>query len=108
MPEEKRKHKRTPLIYFLKVYDRDSGRLFGHMVDISNNGMMIMSEAPFQERNAFTLGVENMLDLDGGPHIPFDAECRWCKDTEDKQLYDGGFQIVNTSLAMQELITVYH
>jgi hypothetical protein len=44
MPE-KRKLKRRQLIYYLRVLDRDSGALVGRLVDITTEGVMLLSES---------------------------------------------------------------
>ena len=42
--QEKRKHKRIPLHYYLKVSETDSQKHLGYMIDVSEAGFKLLSE----------------------------------------------------------------
>ena len=52
---EKRKLNRRHLIYYLRVFDRDTSILIGHLVDITAEGIMLISEDPIETDNIFQL-----------------------------------------------------
>lgn len=41
---EKRKHKRANLIYYLEVHDEEAKKCIGHLIDISQGGLKLISE----------------------------------------------------------------
>jgi hypothetical protein len=50
--------KRRHLIYYLRVFDRSSGKLVGHLVDVTTQGMMLISEAPLPDEAEFELRMD--------------------------------------------------
>lgn len=104
---EHRKEARTHLLYYLRVFDRDSDTLFGHVVDLSKHGMLITSHLPLENQRTYRLAVEDVSIMDKLGTVNLDAECRWCKTDIDVELNDGGFSIVNPSQKAQSLIADY-
>ena len=45
--------KRRQLVYYLKLYDEESGELVGNVVDITTRGCKIISEEPLPAGNPF-------------------------------------------------------
>lgn len=104
---EQRKEARTHLLYYLRVFDRQSDTLFGHVVDLSPGGMLITSHRPLENRKTYSLAVEDVGVMDHLGTVDFDAECRWCSTDHNVDLYDAGFSIVNPSHQVQSLIADY-
>jgi len=104
---EQRRSKRAHLFYYIRVYDRNTKRLFGHAVDLSEGGMMIMSDEPIKTNTRLNLALEDTLDIDGDSLIDFDAECRWCNNDFTHALYDAGVKFVSPSEKIKELVHAY-
>ncbi|MCG8672003.1 MAG: PilZ domain-containing protein [Pseudomonadales bacterium] len=104
---EQRKESRTHLLYYLRVFDRNSDTLFGHVVDLSPNGMLITSHKPLENQRTYKLAVEDVGVMDQLGTVNFEAECRWCKTDHNVDLYDAGFSLVNPSNQVQTLIADY-
>ncbi len=101
---EKRKLKRRHLIYYLRVFDRESNKLIGHLIDISPQGIMIMSEEPLEVNKLFKLRMDLPVDVFEKTEIEFDAESRWTKKDINPEFYDTGFAIMNLSYTDGRLI----
>jgi hypothetical protein len=101
---EKRKLKRRHLIYYLRVFDRESNKLIGHLIDISPQGIMIMSEEPLEVNKFFKLRMDLPVDIFEKTEIEFDAESRWTKKDINPEFYDTGFAIMNLSYTDGRLI----
>ncbi len=101
---EKRKLARRHLIYYLRVFDRDTDRLLGHLIDISPQGIMIMSEEPLETNKTFTLRMDLPEDIFDKSEIEFEAESRWTKKDVNPEFYDTGFAITNLSYTDGRLI----
>jgi hypothetical protein len=93
---ERRKVKRRHLIYYLRVFDRTSGRQVGHLVDLTADGMMLMSERPI--RVGRTIGFKMTLP---GSHaeetFEFDATSLWTSEDVNPDFYDTGFKFEKIS-----------
>ena len=104
---EQRREARTHLLYYLRVFDRDNDTLFGHIVDLSKNGMLITSHLPIENDRTYHLAVEDVSIMDKLGTINIDAQCRWSKPDQDVELVDAGFSIVNPSHRAKTLIQDY-
>lgn len=104
---EQRKEPRTHLLYYLRVFDRETDTLFGHVVDVSKNGMLITSHRPLNRQQTYKLSVEDVGVMDQLGTVDFDAECRWCSTDDEVELFDAGFSLVNPQMHVQELISDY-
>jgi hypothetical protein len=89
---ERRKVKRRHLLYYLRVYNARTGRLLGHVGDISAGGVMVVSQ------NGRRLGrtVTLRLVLPNQPRrvkvVEFDATTKWCRRDANPDLWDTGFE----------------
>jgi hypothetical protein len=94
---DRRKVKRRHLIYYLRVFDRTSGRQLGHLVDLTPEGMMLMSERPI--RVGRSLGLRMTLPSDAGREqtIEFDATSLWTSEDVNPDFYDTGFKFEKIS-----------
>lgn len=105
--DDQRKEQRTHLIYYLRVFDRDTHSLFGHVVDISRHGMLITSDKPMQASARYRLALEDVTTIDHLSTIDLQAECRWCQEDDSGSLYDAGFRLVDPSTRLNSLLSSY-
>jgi len=101
---ERRKLQRRQLIYYLRVFDRDTGELLGHLVDITTEGVMLISEAPLQTGKVFHLKMRLPEQMSGSKEIAFDAVSKWSKKDINPDFYDTGFQFVDIRAENKEFI----
>ena len=89
----KRKLKRRYLVYYLRVFDRKSGEVLGHLVDITEGGVMLMRENTLETEKMYSMRLrwrtaEGRLQV-----VDFEGECRWCRPDINPDFYDAGFAI---------------
>lgn len=106
-----RKMKRRHLIYYLRVFDAVTGRLVGHLVDITVEGIMLISEEPIEANQDFKFKMvlpDEVLQTD---HIVFDARSIWCKKDINPDFYATGLKVItidpDTLLVIDSLIHKY-
>jgi hypothetical protein len=104
MPE-RRKLKRRHLLYYLRVYNAATGRLLGHLVDISPGGVMVTSGS----RRRLNRTVRLRLVLPDphprrGKRIEFEATTKWCRRDANPDLWDTGFE--TTALGRKQAIEI--
>lgn len=90
---EQRGLSRHHLIYYLRVYDGISSRVVGHVVDISPEGLMLITDEPIPVQEEYRLRMRFPGSGSEQQELLFDAVCRWCREDENPEFYLAGFQI---------------
>ncbi len=101
---ERRKHKRRNSIFYIKVYDKETGKTAGRLVDITTGGMMIVSEKPVEVGTVAEFKMplpEKIRDIG---EISFNAKSVWNGPDVNDDFFDTGFQFVDPSFEMIDLI----
>ncbi len=92
---EKRKLERRHLIYYLRVFDQAIDELFGHLVNISPKGIMLIREAPLETEKQFHLCMKLPVGIFGKEELSFKAESVWCKRDVNPAFFNVGFKILD-------------
>jgi hypothetical protein len=93
--QNKRQLKRWHLIYYLRVLDRDTKQAIGHLIDISENGMMLVSETPIPLEQVFHLQMILPEEIAGVTNWDFDAKSLWSEPDINPSLSKTGFQLID-------------
>ena len=106
---EKRDRRRWELIFYLRVYDEQNGKLLGHVVDIHEEGIMILSEAPLELNRDYALALEMQnSDRSGRKKVSLKAHAIWESSDANPELFDTGFRLIDpkkdTIRAIKKLI----
>jgi hypothetical protein len=94
--KERRKLQRQKINYYLPIRDDTTGKIIGHMADLSQIGILMEAAAPIPAEQTYHLRLDFMEDIAGQASLDFDARCKWCQ--QDKilpYLYYVGFEITN-------------
>jgi hypothetical protein len=84
--------KRRHLIYYLRVWDSGNQQFLGHVVDITEEGMMLISESEIPVGESYQLEIR-LPELEGiGQPMRFTAVCRWSHNDINPSFYDSGFE----------------
>jgi hypothetical protein len=101
---EQRKLQRRDLISYLRVYGEDPGKPIGHLVDITTEGIMLISEDPIETGRVFRLRMVLPAEIDGKREVLLTAESRWCSEDENPAFYDTGFRLTEFSPEQTKII----
>jgi hypothetical protein len=104
--EEKdlRQAERWYLVFYLRVFDGMSRKIFGHLVDISENGIMLISDNPVEVNEDYRLRMSLPSQMKDRYEIIFSATSRWCKPDANPDFYLIGFQIHDLESTTRDLI----
>ena len=109
MKHAPREHQRVYLTFYLRLFEGDN--FLGYLIDISRDGVMVMTEAPLEENRSYSLKMKlpSTLEWKGKKTedrvIKFRAECKWCRhDDVDKEFYLSGFNFTEVSEEDNEII----
>ena len=92
---EKRQRRRWELVFYLRVYNQSDGSVLGHVIDISEEGLMLLSEAPIELDKDFDLTLElPASDSNDREKISLKAHSIWKSSDTNPDLFDTGFSLV--------------
>jgi len=93
-----KRKKRRKLIFNLTVLHRNSGQLLGYLLDITQEGFMIISENPLELNKIYQIKILLGKEIDGHDYLDCAAKSLWSKKDVNKSYYDTGFKIVDSSI----------
>lgn len=93
--QERRKHKRSELLYYSRIYDRNTEDVIGHLGNITPYGLMIISEEPLQIESMYNLRIELPGELEEKAYLELDAESLWCVPDINPNFYNTGFRLLD-------------
>ena len=104
MPE-RRKLPRRHILFYSRVFDRQTGVFLGYLGDMHEEGMMLISENPLNVDQVFRLRIDLPDDAYSQPVLNFDARSVWCKKDIDPNFYNTGFQFLDVSDEARQIIS---
>ncbi len=96
---------RRYLVFYLRVFDGQSNKILGHLVDISEQGIMLLSDSPIQINQDYRLRMRLPTELKERNEVIFTATCKWCKNDSNPDFYRAGFQMHDLDSYPKKLIT---
>lgn len=94
---DKRKDRRRNIIYYLRIFDRDTDQMIGQLVDITTRGMKVVSVHPVEPGARYSLRMLLPEEIDRKKHITFEVESMWCKRDVNPNYFTIGFEFLDIS-----------
>ena len=88
---DKRAHERKRTIYYFKVFDRETGKIVGHVVDVSACGVMLVGMDAFEYGRVYSLRLGLPFEIEGSSDICFEATKVWSDSDVNDDYLDTGF-----------------
>lgn len=107
MTEERRKTARIRLTPDIGVYDTQTKKRVGNLVDISTEGIMLAGGSAMRINTVYEFRVTMPISIYGKNEIIFNAVCLWCNRTTNPSTYQAGFQLVGNDPALKEMIAIW-
>lgn len=108
---DERKHPRHRPVIYLKVFAQADEHLVGHLVDISDQGLMLVTEQPLDKDQTLDLAFTPPEEVGARERVCFRAQVRWCRPEPNPELYDVGLALISPSPefrhAVQQLTAGY-
>jgi hypothetical protein len=101
---EMRKHVRQDVPGVVCVTDRQAKRKIGRLVNISEEGLMILTDEPVAENAVFQLHLEFCNQEGESDPIEIGVESLWCKQGSNENQFWAGFYIIDISEQNQDRI----
>jgi hypothetical protein len=94
---DERNQERWLLINHLRVFNGDNNQLLGHVVNVTTEGVLLLSEEPVAVDCEFHLKMEIPLEGKTSTEVELDARSVWSKADVDPFFYNTGFQFIHCS-----------
>lgn len=101
---ERRRTKRKYLLYYGRVYDETEQKQLGYLVDITEEGFMLLSDNPIPVGAEHRIKLEVTTDIAPSPFIRFKAKSVWSEPDIDPKRYNNGFVITELDPADKGVI----
>lgn len=99
-----RRIERHQLPCFLKVFNRVTDKPMGFIGNVSEDGLMLISQLPMMVGAVFDLRLK-VPSADGPPQvIDLRACCLWCHEDATPQHYDAGFVVQRAPVEYGQLV----
>lgn len=95
---------RRYLVFYLRVFDGMSSKILGHLVDISEQGVMLISDSPLSANEDYRLRMHLPVPVKETAEILINATSRWCKPDTNPDFYLAGFQLHNLTADNRKII----
>ncbi|MBD8147635.1 PilZ domain-containing protein [Pseudomonas fluorescens] len=100
-----RRIERHQLPYFLQVFNRLTDKPIGFLGDVSEDGLMLISQLPMMIGADFELRLK-IPGANGELHtVDLAATCLWSHEDVNPQHYDSGFRVLQACEGYAQLIS---
>ncbi len=103
--EERRKLRRQHIMFYSRVFDRQTGTFMGYLGNLTETGAMIISEEALETEKVYDLRIDLPEDIYGQPILNLTVRSVWCQRDIDPNFYNIGFAMQDISEEDGELIT---
>ncbi len=90
---DRRKYTRRHLIFYLRIFD-ENDVLIGYLLDISEGGILMMSETEIPEGKQLKLKLKLPKELNEGDNLRFTGIVKRISKDLNENFYDIGLQIL--------------
>jgi hypothetical protein len=91
-------------VFYLRIYNADSNKILGHLVDISEKGLMLICDGVVPINKEYQLRMRLPAQMKDRREILFRATSRWCKADANPDFFLAGFHLRVLESATRELI----
>ena len=93
-----KKHRRRPrknTPHLVKVLDVNTGKPVGRVVDITADGMMLVTEGRVEPGRHINVDIVLPVMVQARTEVQVEAEAVWCKQDTNPRYHKVGFRFVN-------------
>lgn len=90
---DKRGVARNYLVFYLRVFDGLTHKVLGYILDISRQGVMLVSDVPLEIEQEYQLRMKLPTQFKDRREIMFAATCKWCRRDTNPDFFLAGFRI---------------
>ena len=94
---DRRNYPRKYLVMIARVFDRKTGKLLGHIADMTIEGIMIIGNLQLKANQVYELRMELPENIFGINSLDLIARSIWCHHDPIPTMHNTGFQLLDLS-----------
>ncbi|MFT5697285.1 MAG: hypothetical protein ACI8ZB_000133 [Desulforhopalus sp.] len=95
---------RQYLVFYLRVFDGLSNKILGHLVDISEKGVQLMTDEPVELNENHRLRIRLPAFIRDRHEVVLKGTSRWCRKESEPDHYLTGFQISDVDASTKGVV----
>jgi hypothetical protein len=95
--DDRRRLERRHILFYSRVFDRQSGMFVGYLGNMTVAGAMVISEKPFDTNVEHLLRIDLPEDIYPQPVLNLQAYAVYCQPDIDPHFYNTGFRLLNVT-----------
>ena len=95
---------RNNLVFYLRVFDGLSNKILGHLIDISEKGVLLMTDEPVELNENHRLRIQLPAFIRDRHEIMLNGTSRWCRQDLEQNRYLTGFQMNNVDASTKNIV----
>lgn len=95
---------RRHLVFYLRVFDGMNSNIFGHLIDISEEGVLLMTDEPVERNEDHQLHIRLPPTIRDRDEFVFNVTSRWCKKEAEADRYLVGFQVLDADAPTRKVV----
>jgi len=104
MQIDRRQSPRKLVSETIHVQDVNTGHNLGLAVNLSSEGIMLLTPEPIESNLVYQLELKLKKPLRGHGFLQIGVESMWCSSSNERNHYWAGFRVIDISLETIELI----
>ena len=92
-----RSQERVELSQSIEIVDVINGGIFGELVNITTEGLMVMTEKDIPTHAIYQLSLKLSTPINNSDTIELGADCLWCREEENFKRHWAGLHIIDAS-----------
>ena len=104
MSTDNRELKRRHLVYYLEVHEGAGDALLGYLIDISTNGIKLMSRRAMTPGTSLPMRMELPSELFDRREVQFGGVCKWCAPDVNPDFFDIGFEVTDMPQEVKRVV----
>ena len=94
---EGRHQERKQIIYYLRVFDAESGSPLGHVADLSIKGFRVKSERELKKGKTMLLRMDLPKSMNGPQQLELKTRVKWSRPDPNSKFFNTGLWLVHVS-----------
>lgn len=95
---------RRNLVFYLRVFDGLSNKILGHLIDISEKGVLLMTDEPVEPNEDHRLRIRLPVFIRDRHELVLTGTSRWCRQEPKQDHYLAGFQVYNVDAPTKKVV----
>ena len=96
---------RRCLVIYLRVFDGLSNKILGHLINMSEKGVLLMSDEPVDLNEDHRLRIRLPVFVRDKHEVVLQGTSKWCRKEPGKDQYFTGFQVYDLDTSTAKIIS---